>query len=235
MTGICIWLTFTSVSEPFYVELCRDWNDAYENMQYGKVDRRETGKLLRLITKQLKNMIPAPEDTSVYFPIEGYDITAVGGGGTGYIERSYNFSHGNAHRGHPAHDIFIHDADQNMLDDRTGKPAYVLSMTGGIVVAVKTNWTDADTLRGGNYVVIFDPMRNRYTYYAHNNTVLVQVGQIVPGGYRIATVGRSGRNASPARSATHVHVMVIQLTDDRGRPINYYDELKTARISGMIN
>ncbi|MCB0832249.1 MAG: M23 family metallopeptidase [Bacteroidetes bacterium] len=221
--------------EPFHIRLCQEWNDTYRGIQYRTVDRREAGKMLRLLTRQLKELIPAPEDTSLYFPLEGYDISSVGGNGSGYIERQYNFSHGNVHRGHPAHDIFIHDTNQDMVDDRTGKPAHVLAMAGGIVVAAKTDWAKNDSLRGGNYIMIYDPLRDRYYYYAHNNTVLVKIGDIVPPGFRIATVGRSGRNASPARSSTHVHVMVIQLTDDRGKPINYYEELKSAKTTKVLN
>jgi len=87
-------------------------------------------------------------------------------------------------------------------------------------------------LRGGNYLMIFNPNLNRYYYYAHNQNLLVNVGDIVKARTRIAIVGRTGKNASPARSQTHLHLMVLQLTDDRGEPYNYYDELvKSVKVT----
>ncbi|MBL7995976.1 M23 family metallopeptidase [bacterium] len=220
---------------PYPVELCNQWNALYEKIQYGSVDRKENGKVLRHIVKQLRELVTVPQDSVFFFPIGGYHVASVGGNGSGFIERKYNFLHGNAHRGHPAHDIFIHDADQNGLDDNTGKPAYVIAMTDGIVLGAKTNWTEPDTLRGGNYLMLYNPNLDRYYYYAHNNQILVQVGDIVRAGTRIATVGRSGRNAFPKRSPTHLHLMVLQITDEKGMPYNYYQELVTSRRTQIQN
>ncbi|MBL7959478.1 M23 family metallopeptidase [bacterium] len=220
---------------PYPVELCSQWNALYEKIQYGSVDRKENGKVLRHIVKEIRELVTVPKDSVFYFPIEGYNVASVGGNGSGFIERKYNFLHGNAHRGHPAHDIFIHDTDQNGLDDNTGKPAYVLAMTDGIVLGAKTNWTENDTLRGGNYLMLYNPNLDRYYYYAHNNQILVQVGDIVRAGTRIATVGRTGRNASPKRSPTHLHLMVLQITDEKGKPYNYYQELVTAKRMQIQN
>jgi murein DD-endopeptidase MepM/ murein hydrolase activator NlpD len=209
--------------------LCRQWNLLYEQMQYGTVDRREAGKLLRQITRLLTEQLTIPQDSNFYFPVEGYGLPDVGGkNGDGFIPRQYNFLHGNAHRGHPAHDIFIHDADEDGLDDFTAKRVHVLAMTDGVVVAAKNNWSAGDTLRGGNYLMIYNPNLSRYYYYAHNHEILVQVGDVVRAGQRVATVGRTGRNASESRSPTHLHLMVLQITDDRGRPYNYYPELEKA-------
>ena len=221
--------------DPYPLELCHQWNSLYEKMQYGSVDRKENGKVLRQIVKELREWVTVPQDSAFYFPIEGYDIASVGGNGSGYIERSYNFLHGNAFRGHPAHDIFIHDSDENGLDDNTGEPAYVIAMTDGIVLGAKTNWTDQDTLRGGNYLMLYNPHLDRYYYYAHNGKILVNVGDIVHAGARIATVGRTGRNAFPKRSPTHLHLMVLQVTDEKGKPYNYYKELIAARKTPIQN
>jgi len=220
---------------PYPVELCNKWNTLYEKIQYGSVDRKENGKVLRQIVKQLRELVTVPQDSVFYFPIEGYNVASVGGNGSGFIERSYRFLDGNAHRGHPAHDIFIHDADQNGLDDNTGKPAYVIAMTDGIVLGAKTNWTEQDSLRGGNYLMLYNPNLDRYYYYAHSNQILVQVGDMVRAGTRIATVGRTGRNAFPKRSPTHLHLMVLQITDEKGKPYNYYQELVTSKRTQIQN
>ena len=223
------------LQNPYPGELCSQWNALYEKIQYGAVDRRENGKVLRAIVKVLREVISVPQDSSFYFPIEGYDAASVGGNGSGFIERKYNFLHGNAHRGHPAHDIFIHDSDQNGLDDNTGKPAYVLAMTDGIILGAKTDWTENDTLRGGNYLMLYNPNLDRYYYYAHNDQILVKIGDIVAAGTRIATVGRTGRNAFPKRSPTHLHLMVLKVTDERGKPYNYYQELVSAKRTPPFN
>jgi murein DD-endopeptidase MepM/ murein hydrolase activator NlpD len=211
------------------VEICRQWNALYAKVQYGTVDRREAGKILRRMTKLLREEISVPQDPDFYFPLENYDADAVGGQGSGFIESHSSFLNGHGQRGHPAHDIFIHDENRDGLDDQTHEPVYVAAMTGGIVVALKNNWTEEDTLRGGNYLVIYDPNLQRLYYYAHNDRILVGVGDIVRAGSRIATVGRTGKNAFPRRSPSHLHLMVLQITDEKNTPVNFYSELVHAK------
>lgn len=211
------------------VEICRQWNALYEKIQYGAVDRREAGRILRQMTGLLRRQISVPQDSNVYFPLENYDLDAVGGGGSGYAESNYNFLHGNVHRGHPAHDIFIHDENEDGLDDHTRQPVHVLAMADGIVVALKNNWTEEDTLRGGNYLMIYNPNLQRFYYYAHNDSILVRLGGIVNAGSRIATVGRTGKNAFPKRSPSHLHLMVLKITEEKTKPFNFYPELVKAK------
>lgn len=233
------WDVLASTAEPvvpndvIVQEYCRHWDALYERMQYGTVDRPSAGRVLRWISRQLKTRVEAPPDSNFYFPLENHGLSDVGGkNGNGFVRRRYNFLHGNSHRGHPAHDIFIHDDDQDGLDDRMRRPVHVLAMASGIVVGVKEDWAAPDTLRGGNYVMIYNPSLNRYYYYAHNQSILVKVGDIVQGGQPIATVGRTGRTAFPKRSPTHLHLMVLQLTDDRGEPFDYYPELvRSVKVS----
>jgi murein DD-endopeptidase MepM/ murein hydrolase activator NlpD len=165
------------------------------------------------------------------FPLRGYNSAAIGGkNGSGYIAGCYSFFDGNKHGGHPAHDIFIQDANQDCIDDKTGKDVEVLSCTGGIVVATETTWQPGSIQRGGNYIMIYAPAERRFLYYAHNKTLLVKPGDIVTAGQAIATVGRSGANAAKKRSPTHLHFMVLKLdAEDYPRPENSYDMLKKAR------
>ncbi len=207
-------------------DLCQLWNRIYEKIQYGTVDRKIAGKALRMVTKEIHKMANVPPDSVSYFPVEGYGLEDVGGHGNGFVPRQYDFLHGNVHRGHPAHDIFILDRNQDCRDDKTGKSVRILAMTGGIVVGKKTDWTSGDDLRGGNYLMIFQPGSMRYYYYAHNDSVLVDIGQIVKAGTPVATVGRTGRSAYSAKSPTHLHLMVLQLTEEKTHPYNYYEELK---------
>lgn len=165
------------------------------------------------------------------FPLKGYNVSAIGGkNGNGYIAHGYSFFDGNKHGGHPAHDIFIHDVDQDCIDDKTHAEVQVLSCTGGIVVATETRWPPGSVQRGGNYIMVYAPAERRLLYYAHNNKVIVKPGDIVAAGQPIATVGRTGANAVKKRSPTHLHFMVLKLDrDDRPLPENSYEMLKKAK------
>jgi len=161
------------------------------------------------------------------FPIEGYSSKNIGGThGEGYIPSGYDYFDGNKHGGHPAHDIFIHDKNQDCKDDRTGRFVNVRSVSSGIVVALEKQWDNASSLRGGKYIYIYSPNDNALFYYAHNNEVLVNVGQIVNEGDTIATVGRTGLNAFKKRSPTHLHFMKLKLDDKfYPKPVDTYKDL----------
>lgn len=164
-----------------------------------------------------------------HFPVKGYDSKAIGGkNGNGYLTSGYDFFTGNKHGGHPAHDIFIRDTNQDGLDDKTGKEVQVLSVFDGLVVATETAWKTGSAQRGGNYIWIYDLAQNLLVYYAHNNKVLVRPGDMVKAGMPIATVGRTGTNAAKKRSPTHLHFMTLRLYNGYPEPENYYEMLKVA-------
>jgi murein DD-endopeptidase MepM/ murein hydrolase activator NlpD len=191
--------------------------------------------------EQLQRILPAlqtaysrlkpDENEKWFFPVEGYLPNAIGGTrGEGYVSGGYDYFDGNKHGGHPAHDIFIHDRNQDCKDDRTGKFVNVLSATDGIVVALEKEWDSASSLRGGKYIWIYAPAENALFYYAHNSEVLVNVGQIVNAGGVIATVGRTGLNAFKKRSPSHLHFMKLTLGKDfYPKPVNTYQELLKAK------
>jgi murein DD-endopeptidase MepM/ murein hydrolase activator NlpD len=160
------------------------------------------------------------------FPLEGYTPNAIGGkGGSGYQTEGYDFFDGNDHKGHPGHDIFIRDKSQDGLDDVTGKPVEVISASPGIVVSVNINWEPPSSLRGGNYIWIYEPIKMKYFYYAHLSKIFVEVGRIVSKGERLGTVGRTGLNAYPIKSPTHLHFVVHQSINGYPKPMNPYMEL----------
>ena len=160
------------------------------------------------------------------FLLKGYGPSAIGGqGGSGYQPEGYDFFDGNRHKGHPGHDIFIRDKNQDGIDDSTGKPVEVVSISSGIVVSVNLNWESSSPIRGGNYIWVFDPIKSRYYYYAHLNEIFVSAGQIVSKGDRLGTLGRTGVKAYPKRSPTHLHFTVHQSTNGYPKPINPYMEL----------
>jgi len=169
-------------------------------------------------------------DDHLCFPLKGYSFHFIGGkGGSGYQSQGYDFFDGNEHKGHPGHDIFIRDKNQDGLDDITGKPVEVLSVSPGMVVSVNADWKPSSPLRGGNYIWIYEPIKSRYFYYAHLDQIFVKVGQIVSKGDRLGTVGRTGVNAYPKKSPTHLHFVVHESINGYPKPINPYTELVKAR------
>ncbi len=160
------------------------------------------------------------------FPIEGYSPHAVGENGRGYRAYGFDFFAKTRHNPHPAHDIFILDDNQDELDDRTKEPVRVLSVSSGIVVEVKTEWSDTSRLRGGKYVWIYDTVSKRLFYYAHLRSVFVKLGDCLVSGTPIGEVGRTGFHAFKRRSPTHLHFMVLQIgKDGLPKPINPYNEM----------
>jgi murein DD-endopeptidase MepM/ murein hydrolase activator NlpD len=160
------------------------------------------------------------------FPLDEYGPKAIGGRkGSGFRSKGHDYFDGNNHRSHPAHDIFIHDKDRDCLDDRTGKPVMVRSMTNGIVVAEETGWDTTSHLKGGNYIWIYNPSVSGLAYYSHNAAILVAVGDIVRPGDFIATVGRTGINAFKERSPTHLHFSYLEVYDGNVVARNLYRDL----------
>jgi murein DD-endopeptidase MepM/ murein hydrolase activator NlpD len=189
--------------------------------------------------KEIQNLIPKIK-TEYYrlggkdwgkkfwvFPLQHHSYKAIGGrNGNGYISNGYNFFAGNKHGGHPAHDIFIQDSNQDCKDEKTGKYVNILSFSGGVVVATEKIWDVNSKLRGGKYIWIFDPSSNSLFYYAHCSNVLVTSGQIVIPGQIIATVGRSGLNAYKKRSPTHLHFSQLRFDSYYyPKPVDTYNEL----------
>ena len=161
------------------------------------------------------------------FPLQGYSYKAIGSkNGEGYISKSYDYFDGNKHGGHPAQDIFIQDKNQDCKDDKTGKYVNVISLNEGVVVSTESNWNSLSKLRGGKYIWIYNLTSNSLFYYAHNNQVLVSVGQILKSGDIIATVGRSGLNAYKKRSPTHLHISQLKFDKDfYPKPVDLYQTL----------
>ena len=163
------------------------------------------------------------------FPVQGYDVNAISGASDkGYVPSGYDYFRGNRHGGHPSFDIFIRDRNQDCLDDLSGLPVKVLSLGGGMVVALESEWQQGSTLRGGKYIWIYDPGNKLLVYYAHNGSLAVKLGDIVGPGDLLGVVGRSGLHAAKRRSPTHLHLTVLELKDGRPSPLNVYQELAAA-------
>ncbi|QJD79204.1 M23 family metallopeptidase [Spirosoma rhododendri] len=167
------------------------------------------------------------------FPIRGYSPRSIGGThGEGYRGKGFDLFDYNVRGSHPAQDIFIADRNQDCVDDQTGRPADVLAMTSGVVLAIETAWTPGSEYRGGNWIWVYDPVLNGLFYYAHNRLVDVLPGQWVGAGQKISEMGRSGFNAYKARSPTHLHLMYLQIQPNGlPEPEDTYKWLLSARLS----
>ncbi len=209
-------------------EPCAAFNALNTSVRDGKIARRqardELSRLLPAISSYYYRHGGKNYDRSEWvFPLAGYTLRAINGGGRhGYEPRGYDWLDGNRHKGHPALDIFIRDRDQDERDDRTGQPVPVLSLTGGVVVALETAWEPGSGLRGGKYLWIYDPSTETLVYYAHNRELMVGLGTIVKPGDRIATVGRTGFNAHKKRSPTHLHLTLLHIGKDTLIPVDPY-------------
>ncbi|MBL0175071.1 MAG: M23 family metallopeptidase [Ignavibacteria bacterium] len=195
---------------------------------------REAHALLRSLSR--KGGIERATSAAWVFPLRGHSAGSIGGRGTGYRgAASYDFFSGNSHGGHPAHDVFIRDRDFDDLDDKTSKPVDVLSVSAGIVISVTASWSpdsmDAkgrQPIRSGICAWIYDPVSDCLFYYAHLRRAACTVGQTVRPGDRLGEVGRTGKNAYPHRSPTHLHFMVLSFRDGLPRPRDIYPELLRA-------
>ena len=206
------------------------WHLVYTQIRDCLIPKQEAQLRLKCLEVMLKDLYlkrsNQKEKSTLCFPLEGYTRSAIGGEkGSGYHARGYDFFDGDRHRGHPGHDIFIRDRDQDGIDDSTGKSVNVISASSGIIVSVNPDWEPSSPIRGGNTIWIYEPIKSRYYYYAHLKEIFVETGQTVSRGERIGTVGRTGKNAYPMQSPTHLHFTVHRSTEGCPVPVDPYREL----------
>ena len=222
-------------SFPSQIDPAMQWHHLYIQIRDGSISKEDAQPLMRSLENLLKEFYfkkwDRREKEPLCFPLEGYGASAIGGkGGDGYQAKGYDFFDGNRHKGHPGHDIFIRDKDQDGIDDSTGKPVNVIAASSGIVVSVHLGWTPSSPIRGGNSIWIYEPVESRYYYYAHLNNIFVKIGHFVSRGELIGTVGRTGKNAYERRSPTHLHFTIHQSADRHLMPINPYKDLAKSRL-----
>lgn len=210
-----------------------EWHLLYIKIRDRLIVKEEAQHKLKeleiLLKKTYRGNLEKEIEDRLCFPLKGYSPTSIGGKqGSGYKPEGYDFFDGNQHKGHPGHDLFIRDKNQDGLDDNTGKPVEVLSVSLGVVVSVNRDWKPSSPIRGGNYIWIYDPIKDRYYYYAHLNEIFVKVGQTVFRGECLGTVGRTGLNAYQKKSPTHLHFTVHQTQEGYPKLINPYKELTQA-------
>ena len=209
--------------------LCNRINELNTKILNGSIKKREAAKQFKQLILQFGESAPITDNRSWVFPLQGYNYHDIGGtNGNGYSDKGYHYLDGNKHAAHPAHDIFIRDKNQDGIDDKTHQPVDVLAVADGVVIACTNEWEPGSNLRGGKYIWIYHPQLEIFTYYAHNRTIFVKPGDMVIQGKKIAEVGRTGLNAYPKRSPTHLHFSAFHLINGLPVPYNPYLQLTKA-------
>jgi len=218
------------------VVLSKEFNALNSSIRDGSIKKTEAKVKFRQLVEAIRKeyYLSGAGDYSVndwVFPLKGYGHKAIGGvKGNGYQAGGYDYFDGNRHTGHPSQDIFIHDKKQVGLDNATNEPVKVLSLTGGVVVALENSWETSSHLRGGKYIWVYDPTANAMIYYAHNSSLYVAIGDTVKPGSVIADVGRTGFNAYKKRSPTHLHLTFLSIVNGLPRPKNIYKDLLRSKL-----
>ena len=224
--------------EEFYSsheDVASRWMPIMKSVREGNLDRNSAMDSMYRFTNHLWDVMEAKvksgkirkySDAEWVFPVKGYGPAAIGGrNGNGYVPGNFDFFDGST-GGHPAQDIFIRDSDQDCVDDVSGDYVEIVSMSGGVVVETRKNWTtDMMDIKGGNIVYVYDNFSNGLFYYAHLKEVKVDVGDLVKPGTVLGILGRTGKNAYPKRSPTHLHLMYVRSFDGELRPENLYNDL----------
>ncbi len=238
INSIVLKINSLDADEEFYSsheKVAMRWMPIMKEVRDKKLGRSAAMDSMNRFTNQLWDVMEAKvksgklkkyKDSEWVFPVKGYSASAIGGvNGSGYVPGNFDFFDGST-GGHPAHDIFIRDSDQDGIDDATGKHVEIVSMSGGVVVETRKNWTtEMMDIKGGNIVYVYDNFTNGLFYYAHLKDVYVNVGDLVKPGTVLGTMGRTGKNAYPKRSPTHLHIMYVRSFDGELIPEDIYQDL----------
>jgi murein DD-endopeptidase MepM/ murein hydrolase activator NlpD len=209
------------------------WYRLAQEIEHDTVGKYEARRSLKALRPQLDRYFAdhkgaaSPKKRWV-FPLEGYGPQCID---KYYRVHGFDFLSPVRHRDHPAYDLFIRDRNRDCLDDRTGRPVRILSVTDGVVVSRSIGWVSVNDRRGGNCVWVYDPYTKGLFYYAHMHDVFADIGDIVAPGDILGTVGRTGSNAYRKRSPTHLHIMYLRYPDNGyPYPRRFYNDLLKCRL-----
>ena len=195
------------VQEP-QTEACRLWDEAEHGLMNGTLDEKAAAKRFReLWPKVVVDDLPSPKEGhwQWMFPLPGYDATCYG---ESYNPDGYRYLDGPKAAGFPALRLYIRDLDRDGLDDRTKKPAPVVSAVDGVVVSTQKFWKEGDPGLYGNYVLLLSQQDKMLFYYGNLSKLRVSVGQLVDKGELLGWVGRTGCKIASRRLGTQLRFEV---------------------------
>ena len=231
--------TEQKMSKETFLAACRLYTGIRDHIRNGTQPTNELRNRLEKSIQAFHEYYTSHQDTIFQtkdwvFPLYQHDISSIGKGrnngfrlpdwGGGYFDPD-------CEPRHPAFDLFIVDRNKDGREDATKQLIRTRSMSGGVVIDSKSNWTKGDQGKGGNYVWIYDPVTKGLFYYAHHTTIEVETGDIIRPGQFLGTVGRTGLNAQNSRSDTHLHMAYYRYnpTTREMDAVNFLNWLKTVR------
>lgn len=114
----------------------------------------------------------------------------------------------------------INDNHQDAVDlfIKEGSPVYTVS--SGVVVLAENSWTTEEmstsSMRGGNVVIIYNPLNKSFYRYAHMLKTVPQAGSFIQSGAKIGIVGNTGINASKHGHGDHLHFEINKYDEKNG-------------------
>ena len=224
-----VWILYLFLAGSLPADPIAEWNHFEKAVRDGTLPKEEAKKQFPALYAGMKNLcsgFPSKQPASWVFPVQDHGNRDMGAGGfQPHIRygdspiRGYDFYDGNRHGGHPAYDIFV----------RHGKPAVALAPVDLFILSIESNWEPGSEIRGGRYVWALDPGRDFLFYFAHLDEILVKPGSVCKAGEIVGTVGRTGKNAYPRRSPTHLHLMVLKVQEGNLIPVDYLPYLQSGR------
>lgn len=211
----------------FESDVLSEWDKFEKEVRDQKLKKSDAVTKFPAIFTKLKNeasIFAMSYDEKWIMPVSG--ATSKDYSKDSYRPNGYNFFDGNSHGGHAAYDIFVLDRNYDSRHDKTGKPFSVVAPADLLVISVNTGWSSSSVLRGGNYIWAFNSKSDLFFYFAHLDTIKVSRGDFVKRGSLIATLGRTGKNAFPKRSPTHLHLTVLKSDGIILEPYDFYFNLK---------
>ena len=218
------------VQEP-QLEACRVWNEVTHALMSGplagKAARERYQALWATITV---DDLPAPKlnHWQWMFPLPGYDASAFG---ESYWVDDYRYLDGPQAQGYPGLRIYLQDRGRLGLDDRTKKPAPVVSATDGVVVAAEKFWKEGDPSVLGDFVTVLDQQDKLLFTYANLGRIRVSPGQLLVKGEVVGWVGRTGQEIQARHLGTQLGFMVH--TFDKGLFYPVYPG-RALRVAGQV-
>jgi hypothetical protein len=207
------------------------WNALDKKIASKKISKKKAAVLLEKYSAEVSLYYFKCAKNRTYekewvFPLKDYSSISYYKNGDDYNDSDYDYFDGNESWNHPANDICIADTNKDCLDDVTGNPVSVVSMSAGIVIATDSSWEPGSIFRAGKYIRIFDPSNYFLLYYSHLNSVYKKPGDIVKPGDKIGEVGRTGRSMVLSVGQTHLHIALLEIIDGCPEPRPLLDILK---------
>lgn len=207
------------VQEP-QLEGCNQWQEIEQAVMDGKIDRKEAQRRFKEQWPQVSIDDIRSEKERKWqwvFPVPGSGEDDWSS--QSYSPGKYKFYDSPNFQGHPGVNIYIRDANRDGLEDRTQKPAAVVSCTDGVVVSARKFWAETDPNPLGVYVVVLSQEEKRFFYYCNLSKLKVGLGQLVSKGEILGWVGRTGSDTAKKHLGTHLRFHVHSFDDGLFYPV----------------